>query len=114
VNLKFLETFLWVVKLRSFSLAADKLQSTQVAVSSRISMLEQELGAKLFKRDPKGVTLTRAGEREMHHAEQVSRTMTELYASRPCRRRSSPTCCTRAHGARPALAPEGRARPRGK
>ncbi|HVW48875.1 MAG TPA: LysR family transcriptional regulator [Trinickia sp.] len=81
MNLKFLETFLWVAKLRSFSLAADKLQSTQAAVSSRISVLEQELGAKLFKRDPKGVTLTRAGERAMHHAEQVSRTMTELYAS---------------------------------
>jgi len=81
VNLKFLETFLWVARLRSFSLAADKLQSTQAAISSRISVLEQELGAKLFKRDPKGVTLTRAGERVMRHAEQVSRTMTELYAS---------------------------------
>lgn len=81
MNLKFLETFLWVAKLRSFSLAADKLQSTQAAISSRISVLEQELGAKLFKREPKGVTLTRAGERVMHHAEQVSRTMAELYAS---------------------------------
>ncbi len=81
MNLKFLETFIWVAKLRSFSLAADKLSSTQAAISSRISVLEQELGTKLFKRDPKGVTLTRAGERVLHHAEQVSRSMTELYAS---------------------------------
>jgi len=53
VNLKFLETFIWVAKLHSFSLAADKLHSTQAAISSRISVLEQELGSKLFKRDPK-------------------------------------------------------------
>ena len=63
MNLKFLETFIWVAKLRSFSLAAEKLHSTQAAISSRISVLEQELGAKLFKREPKGVTLTREGER---------------------------------------------------
>jgi DNA-binding transcriptional LysR family regulator len=81
VNLKFLETFIWVAKLHSFSLAADKLHSTQAAISSRISVLEQELGSKLFKRDPKGVTLTRAGERVLQHAEQVSRSMAELYAS---------------------------------
>ncbi|RDV00946.1 LysR family transcriptional regulator [Trinickia dinghuensis] len=81
MNLKFLETFIWVAKLRSFSLAAEKLHSTQAAISSRISVLEEELGAKLFKREPKGVSLTRAGERVLHHAELVSRSMTELYTS---------------------------------
>jgi DNA-binding transcriptional LysR family regulator len=81
MNLKFLETFIWVAKLHSFSLAAEKLHSTQAAISSRISVLEQELGAKLFNREPKGVTLTRAGERVLHHAEIVSRSMLELYAS---------------------------------
>lgn len=81
MNLKFLETFIWVAKLRSFSLAAEKLHSTQAAISSRISVLEQELGAKLFKRDPKGVTLTRDGERVLRHAEQVSQSMTQLYES---------------------------------
>lgn len=81
MNLKFLETFIWVAKLHSFSLAAEKLHSTQAAISSRISVLEQELGAKLFNREPKGVTLTRAGECVLHHAEIVSRSMSELYAS---------------------------------
>ncbi|MFM0170836.1 LysR family transcriptional regulator [Paraburkholderia sediminicola] len=81
MNLKFLETFIWVAKLHSFSLAADKLHSTQAAISSRISVLEQELGAKLFTRDPKGVTLTREGERVLQHAEQVSESMTRLRAS---------------------------------
>jgi DNA-binding transcriptional LysR family regulator len=78
VNLKFLETFIWVAKLRSFSLAADKLHSTQAAISSRISVLEQDLGNKLFTRDPKGVKLTRAGERVLLHAEQVTESMTRL------------------------------------
>lgn len=79
VNLKFLETFIWVAKLHSFSLAAQKLHSTQAAISSRISVLEEELGEKLFTREPKGVTLTRAGERVLQHAEKVSRSMSELY-----------------------------------
>jgi DNA-binding transcriptional LysR family regulator len=81
VNLKFLETFIWVARLRSFSLAADKLHSTQAAISSRISVLEQDLGAKLFTRDPKGVALTREGERVLQHAEEVSLCMTRLRAS---------------------------------
>jgi DNA-binding transcriptional LysR family regulator len=81
VNLKFLETFIWVAKLRSFSLAAEKLHSTQAAISSRILVLEEDLGTKLFERGPKGVTLTRAGERVLHHAELVSRSMAELYTS---------------------------------
>jgi DNA-binding transcriptional LysR family regulator len=81
VNLKFLETFIWVAKLRSFSLAADKLHSTQAAISSRISVLEQELGTKLFTREPKGVMLTREGERVLLHAEQVSGSMSRLLAS---------------------------------
>jgi DNA-binding transcriptional LysR family regulator len=81
VNLRFLETFIWVAKLHSFSLAAEKLHSTQAGISSRISVLEQELGTRLLTREPKGVTLTRSGERVLHHAEQVSRAMIDLYAS---------------------------------
>jgi DNA-binding transcriptional LysR family regulator len=81
MNLKFLETFIWVAKLRSFSLAADKLHSTQAAISSRISVLEQDLGTRLFSREPKGVTLTREGERVLQHAEQVSISMSRLRAS---------------------------------
>ena len=78
MNLKFLETFIWVARLRSFSLAAHKLHSTQAAVSSRSSVLEHELGTPLFTRDPKGAMLTRAGERVLQHAEQVSESMSQL------------------------------------
>lgn len=81
MNLKFLETFIWVAKLRSFSLAADKLHSTQAAISSRISSLEDDLGSKLFVRDPKGVSLTREGERVLEHAEEVCESVERLRAS---------------------------------
>jgi DNA-binding transcriptional LysR family regulator len=80
LNLKFLETFIWVAKLRSFSLAADKLHSTQAAISSRILALEQQLGVRLFARDPKGTRLTREGERMLLYAEQISESMVRLRA----------------------------------
>jgi len=51
IDLKFLETFVWVARLRSFSLAAEKLCTTQAAVSNRIATLERDLGVRLFERD---------------------------------------------------------------
>jgi DNA-binding transcriptional LysR family regulator len=37
MNIRFLETFLWVARLRSFSAAAERLNTTQAAISSRIA-----------------------------------------------------------------------------
>ena len=71
MNVRFLETFLWVARLKSFSLAADKLCSTQASVSSRIAALESELGAKLFVRDTRGVTLTPEGARILTQVESI-------------------------------------------
>ncbi|WP_207002926.1 LysR family transcriptional regulator [Trinickia mobilis] len=81
MNLRFLETFLWVARLKSFSLAADKLCATQASVSSRIAALEAELGAKLFVRDTKGVALSAEGARILGHAELVVDTVAALRAS---------------------------------
>ena len=39
MNLKFLETFVWVARLKSFRLTADKLFTTQASISSRIAVL---------------------------------------------------------------------------
>lgn len=44
MNLRFLETFVWVARLKSFRLTAEKLFSTQASISSRIAALEDELG----------------------------------------------------------------------
>lgn len=51
-----------VCKSKSFSKAAQALYMTQPAISQAIAQLEKELGAHLFYRTPKGVTLTTEGQ----------------------------------------------------
>lgn len=50
-------------RLASFTAAARELGSTQPAVSQRVVQLEEALGAPLFERGHRGVTLTEDGER---------------------------------------------------
>ncbi|WP_415914366.1 choline sulfate utilization transcriptional regulator [Paraburkholderia sp. J67] len=50
-------------RLKSFTAAARELGTTQPAVSQRIVQLEADLGAPLFARGHRGVTLTPEGER---------------------------------------------------
>lgn len=71
MNLRFLETFIWAARLKSFRLTAEKLFTTQAAISSRINALEEDLGARLFVRDSRGVSLTPAGEKALEMAEQI-------------------------------------------
>lgn len=78
MNLKFLETFVWVARLKSFSLTAEKLFTTQASISSRIAVLENELGVKLFLRDSRGVSLTPEGLKVLEYAEQMLGTMQAL------------------------------------
>ena len=61
-RLKQLRAFCQTVRLRSISKAANLLQSSHPAVSSRVRTLEEELGAVLFERCGPRITLTRAGE----------------------------------------------------
>lgn len=56
-----LTAFLEVARAESFSLAAEALHLTQPAVSKRISGLEESLGASLFDRMGRRITLTEAG-----------------------------------------------------
>ncbi|MBV4469422.1 LysR family transcriptional regulator [Pseudomonas siliginis] len=81
MNLKFLETFIWVARLKSFRLTADKLFTTQASISSRIAVLEGELGVKLFLRDSRGVSLTPEGLKVLDYAEQMLDTMAALKQS---------------------------------
>ena len=71
LNLKQLETFLWIARLGSFAAAADRLNSTQSAVSIRIQELEHALGVKLFDRSHRTVQLTPKGEDLAPRAEQL-------------------------------------------
>lgn len=56
-----LQAFLAVADNSSFSLAAEQLYLTQPAVSKRIATLEAQVGARLFDRIGRRVSLTEAG-----------------------------------------------------
>ena len=45
-DFKAIETFMWVVTLGSFRGAAQKLNTTQPAISQRIAQLEREVGGR--------------------------------------------------------------------
>jgi DNA-binding transcriptional LysR family regulator len=78
VNTRFLETFLWVARLKSFSAAAERLRTTQAAISNRIATLERELGVRLFERDSQAVNLTLDGEKALKRAAEIVRLTHEL------------------------------------
>lgn len=81
MNLRFLETFVWLAKLRNFRLTAEKLHTTQAAVSSRIATLEQELGVRLFDRGDREVTLTLEGSKALVYADRLVRTTNDMLES---------------------------------
>ncbi|RYD30211.1 MAG: LysR family transcriptional regulator [Verrucomicrobiaceae bacterium] len=57
-----LRTFLAVADEQNLTCAAEKLFTSQPAVSAQVKALEDELGVRLFDRGAKGMRLTRAGE----------------------------------------------------
>jgi DNA-binding transcriptional LysR family regulator len=71
MNPRFLETFILVARLRSFSLAAERLYTTQANVSARIASLEKELGVPLLMRQHCGVCLTPQGIIALEEAQNV-------------------------------------------
>jgi len=78
MNIKFLETFLSVVRFRSFRLAADAHNISQAAVSNRVAALEEELGCRLFDRTQRDLPLTAAGSRLIAHANTVLKAYDQL------------------------------------
>lgn len=68
LDLRGIETFWWVATLGGFRAAAEKLHTSQPAVSQRIQQLEQVLGVRLFDRDTRGVRLTVRGQLLLEHA----------------------------------------------
>ncbi|XKE43974.1 LysR family transcriptional regulator [Halomonas organivorans] len=66
-----LQAFLAVADNGSFSRAAEQLHLTQPAVSKRIAVLEGQVGARLFDRIGRRVTLTEAGRLLLPRARQI-------------------------------------------
>lgn len=64
-----IETFLQVAEHGSFSRAADTLGLTQPTLSTRIRLLELDVGQQLFERLGRGVRLTEAGRAFYPYAE---------------------------------------------
>lgn len=58
-----LECFVRSAESGSFSVAARRLGLTPAAVSRNVAQLEKNLGARLFQRSTRGLTMTEAGER---------------------------------------------------
>ena len=61
MDTKQLEYFFEIIKYGSFTAAASHLYTNQSTVSRKISELESELGAELFKRNSRVLELTEAG-----------------------------------------------------
>ena len=66
-----LKGFLMAVQLHSFSRAASALGVTQPTLSTRILLLETELGDQLFRRVGKGVRLTDMGRTFLPYAQRA-------------------------------------------
>jgi DNA-binding transcriptional LysR family regulator len=78
LHLRDLHCFTQVYESRSFSKAANNLDTVQSLVSTRIQRLEQFLGAPLFVRLHRGVVSTDKGELLYPHAKRVLRDVAEL------------------------------------
>ena len=71
MNSEELKTFIFLSKVKNFTLAAEKLRIAQSTVTNRISELEKEVGKRLFSRGSKTVKLTEAGEIFLRYAERI-------------------------------------------
>ena len=71
MELRQLRTFVVVAELRHFGKAASLCNLSQPAVSHRIALLEEELGAKLLNRAARRVSLTVAGEVFLEEARRI-------------------------------------------
>src|SRR3569832_262941 len=80
-DFKALETFLWVATLGSFRGAAQKLNTTQPAISQRIAQLEREMGVKLLQRDRRAASPTPSGRQMMVYAEKLIGLRSEMLAA---------------------------------
>ncbi len=71
MTLRQLELFVAIAETGSFSRGAYKVFLTQSTVSQHVADLEAEIGAQLFDRLGRGVTLTAGGELFLRHARRI-------------------------------------------
>lgn len=71
IDTEALRTFIAVHRQKGFSGAARTLRRTQPAISTRIRLLEEDLGARLFDRTANGIMLSQAGRVLLPRAEAI-------------------------------------------
>ena len=62
ISLRQIEALYWIVELGTFERAAQKLNTTQSAISKRVKELEMSTGLEIFDRSQRGAKLTLKGE----------------------------------------------------
>lgn len=73
INFKQIEAFVWVADLQSFRRAAERLNTTQPNISTRVVNLEQALGITLMERNAGSVRLTAKGREMLEEARNILR-----------------------------------------
>lgn len=81
IEFRNIETLYWVAALGSFRKAAEKLHTTQPAVSQRIFQLEQDLGVPLLRRGKRNVTPTPKGRIVLAYVEKLLALRSEMVSS---------------------------------
>ena len=77
-NWSALKDFLAIAEVGSLSGAARQLGVSQPTLTRRVAGLEESLGAELFRRSPRGLELTEAGEAILPHAQRMAEGAGEL------------------------------------
>lgn len=78
IDFKQLDGFVWVAELGSFRAAAEKLNTTQPAISQRIAALEATMAVRLFERGARGIKLTEKGQELLSHAQRMLELRNEM------------------------------------
>ncbi len=80
LDLRLLQTFVAVVDTASFTVAADRLNSTQSTVSQHLARLEAAMGRPLIDRSSRPITPTPSGERLLGYARRLLTLQSEAKA----------------------------------
>lgn len=71
INYQHLYYFWMIARERSVTRASEKLHLAQPTISAQLAALENAVGAMLFHRDGKRLTLTETGQLVFHYAEEI-------------------------------------------
>lgn len=74
-----LETLLWIARLGTFGAAAERLNTTQPAISARVREIESQLGITIFRREGRRMVLTVRGRRLVQDCEPLWATIERTF-----------------------------------